>query len=190
MLRCQSGIDQHVLGGARITGVASPITILPPPGNSLHLDKVGQHAESDGGGSALASWCHGRGSKTIGAGRGHRVFSGRSVRLHGGSSRSLGLSLRSSGGRVFVIIVAGGGRILLSTEVLDVVFAILLASCAAGVLVVALAEELLADEGGDGLAVVLKTRCRVVGAAVAGVFEGALGTELVIIWLVVEGAHT
>lgn len=57
-------------------------------------------------------------------------------------------------------------------ELLDLALALILAICVASVGLDAAGEELLADEGGQGLGVVLETRSRAVGSACA--VEGEL----------------
>lgn len=82
----------------------------------------------------------------------------------GSSSRSIGLFADLS----------DGGRVLGGAKLLDIALALVLAIRVASVGLDAAGEELLADEGGQGLSVVLETRGRVVGSACAVVGQLSL----------------
>lgn len=76
--------------------------------------------------------------------------------------------------------LGGSGRALGGTELLDVGLAGVLAILVAGVGLDAVGEELLADEGGQGLGVVLETGSRAVGSARAVVRQSSLVTIILI----------
>lgn len=89
-----------------------------------------------------------------------------------------------SGGRGALVLGAadlgGGGRVLGGAQLLDVILAGTLTVLVAGVGLNAVGVELLADEGGQRLGVVLETRSRAVGGARAVVLESSLVAVVVI----------
>lgn len=89
----------------------------------------------------------------------------------GGSGRG-SISGSSSGGIGLFADLSDGGRVLGGAKLLDLALALVLTICVASVGLNAAGEELLADEGGQGLGVELETRGRAVGSACA--VEGQL----------------
>lgn len=111
-------------------------------------------------------------SRLRSSGGGSSVVSGGGTLAGGGLSGSTALVQAAN--------LGGSGRALGGTELLDVGLAGVLAILVAGVGLDAVGEELLADEGGQGLGVVLETGSRAVGSARAVVRQSSLVTIILI----------
>jgi hypothetical protein len=147
-------------------------------GLSAHLENVSHETSGGHGKGARAGRAQGGRGETTGrarrgaaasrvGGRGGGVGGGRRLggAAGGGGSGAAGIQAADLG---------NGGRVVGGAELLDVVLALVLAILVAGVGLDAVGVELLADEGGKGLGIVLETGGRAVGSAGAVVRESSL----------------
>lgn len=147
---------------------------------SSHLENVSHEASGSHGKGASANGTLGSGSEAAGGAGLGSAASSRLGRSGGGSSVVSGGGTLARGGLsgstalVQAANLGGSGRALGGTELLDVGLAGVLAILVAGVGLDAVGEELLADEGRQGLGVVLETGSRAVGSARAVVRQSSL----------------
>lgn len=147
---------------------------------SAHLEGISGETSGGHGKGTGSNRAHGSSGKGFGGCRLGRAASSLVGRGGGGmaGSRGGGGGCGSSGSIGQAANLGNGGRVVGGAKLLDVALALVLAICVASVGLDAVGEELLADEGGQSLGVILETRSRVVGSACA--VEGELSLVAVV----------